>query len=220
MLYADQTVKVLSAKPTTDAKFPRAEGAILRLWDKHKKKGSDYSVIVIKRYILCFLAVNLILIMIFVGIQVVKLILLRYNLLWQFSADYKNYADDFNAVKNYIAAEFPDVTDKDLYISDSSDKRVGLFDPETNSHLILPDDVAASLNSIYENAFPSKDSVLDSINIHGKRISFCIFIGEYALVYSPDSKPTWVNRPSDVSECKVKVRSLGNGWYHVTKYRG
>ena len=177
-------------------------------------------MIVIKRYILCFLAVNLILIMIFVGIQVVKLILFRYNFLWEFSADYKNYADDFNAVKNYIAAEFPDVTDKDLYISNGSDKRVGLFDPETNSRLILPDDVAASLNSIYENAFPNKDSVLDSINIHGKRISFCIFIGEYALVYSPDSKPTWVNQPSEVSECKVKVRSLGNGWYHVTKYRG
>ena len=165
-----------------------------------------------KKRILWILAT---LFIVFVAIFGVKLMIVDYNHFWKYSADYKNFANDFDLVKNYIATEFLGESDKWLSVSSDGDGGCTLFDPGTESYLVLPSDVASSLASICNSAFPDKDSNFDTIRIHKNRISFCISCGEYALVYSPDNKPSWVNSPSENS--KVNVKSIQDGWYHVTK---
>lgn len=155
------------------------------------------------------------LIIVVVAVFAIKLMIVDYNHFWKYSADYENFANDFDLVKNYIIAMFPDESDKWLSVSKDRNGEIALFDPETESCVILPNDVVSSLTSIHNNAFPDKDSIFDTIRIHENRISFCISNGEYALVYSPDQKPSWVNSPSENS--RVKVKSIQDGWYHVAK---
>ncbi len=147
---------------------------------------------------------------------VIPLAIFSYNHFWKYSADYENYAYDFNLVKNYVAEKYSGESDKRLDVSrDFYSGVIRLYDPETESYLALPGDVAASLTSIDKNAFPDKDSNLYSIRIQDNRISFCIFNGEYALVYSPNQKPSWVNSPNENS--KAKAKKIQDGWYHVVK---
>lgn len=157
----------------------------------------------------------IVLIIVSVAICSMPLIVLYNNHVWKYSADYKEYADDFNAVMNYIKAEFPEETDKWLSISHAQDHRIAIFDPDANKYLDIPSEVFASLEIIYKNGFPDKDSNFDTIRIHGERISFCISAGQYALVFSPNERPTWVNSPDE--KVKVKAKSIRDGWYHVTK---
>ena len=149
------------------------------------------------------------------AIFVAKLMVVDYNHFWKYSADYKNFASEFDLVKNYITTAFPSESDKWLSVTNDGDGGATLFDAETESYLVLPDDVVSSLTAIRNSAFPDKDSNFDTIKIHENRISFCISNGEYALVYSPNQKPYWVNSPNENS--KMKVKSIGDGWYHVTK---
>lgn len=152
---------------------------------------------------------------VFASVFVVEFMMFDYNHTWKYSADYENFANDFDLVKNYIITEFPGESDKWLSVSNNGSKGIMLFDPNTENYLVLPEDVASSLASIRNNAFPNKDSDFDTIRIQKERISFCISNGEYALVYSPGKKPMWVNSPSEDS--KVKVKAIQDGWYHVTK---
>lgn len=82
-------------------------------------------------------------------------------------------------------------------------------------YLTLPDDVALSLDRISKKGFPNKDSNLDVIRIHEGRISFCIVNGNYALVYSPDKKPSWLHAPNE--NIGVEVKKIQDGWYHVVE---
>lgn len=154
------------------------------------------------------------LLIVFAVIPIVKTMMFINSSLWQFSADYKNFADDFNVVKDYVADEYPDESDKWLGVS-IHDGETTLYDPELEIYLVLPDDVAESLESLKKNAFPDKDSVLDTIRIQEGRVSFCIENNRYALVYSPEEKPTWMNSPKE--DFKVKVKAIKDGWYHVTE---
>ena len=172
-------------------------------------KGAGISM---KKRILWILTMLLI---VFIAIFGIKFMIVNYNHFWKYSADYKNFDDDFETVKNYVASAFPNESDKWLSVSNNEKKEVRLFDPESERYLKLPSDVVSSLSSIRNNAFPDKDSNFTTIRIHENRISFCISNGEYALVYSPNQKPSWVNSPSENS--KVKVKSIQDGWYHVTK---
>ncbi len=153
--------------------------------------------------------------LIMICICVLPLLLFSYSHLWAHSADYDHYADDFHTVKNYCQTQFPDEADKWLYVSHSRDHGHRLYDPDTNDYLEMPDDVLAALESICFNGFPHKDAALDAIRIQGDRVSFCIENGQYALAFSPNEKPSWVNSPDEGAE--VKVKSLGNGWYHVVR---
>jgi hypothetical protein len=141
--------------------------------------------------------------------------IVAYNHFWKYSADYVDFANEFNLVKNYIAEEFPNETDKLLTVSNNGRESVSLFDPETKTYLVLPAEISASLKTIRNNAFPDKDSNFDTIRIQDERIAFCISNGEYALVFSPEKKPTWVNSPNEVS--RVKLKAIQDGWYHVRK---
>lgn len=140
----------------------------------------------------------------------------NHTRLWAHAADYDNYADDFHVVKDYIQAKFPGEYGKSIYVSSNGGTQ--LYDPDTNEYLQLPSDVLASLEAILRNGFPHKDADLGKIMIHKDRISFCTTKGQYALVYSPSQKPSWVNSPDDAAMTRIK--SIGNGWYHVAKTSG
>lgn len=79
----------------------------------------------------------------------------------------------------------------------------------------IPDDVRPSLETICDQGFPDKDSTLDVIRIQGSRVSFNIENGRYALVYSPDEKPTWINFPDEQGD--IKVKKINDDWYHVVR---
>lgn len=159
-----------------------------------------------------------ILLTVVVCISIGSLLLLNYNHLWKHSANFEEYADDFNVVKNYVEAEFFNETDKWLMVSYSGDREVRLFDPDTQAYLQVPSDVISSLKAICNYGFPDKDATFDTIRIQDGRISFCIENGQYALVFSSIQKPSWVNSPNE--DCEVMVKSIGGGWYHVTKNPG
>lgn len=165
-----------------------------------------------KRSLIVLLSVLAVVIVAVVIVPAVEIITFDYISTWKVSADYKPYANDFNTVKDYIASEYPDESNKWLSVLSKDGKSV-IYDPDTKKYLQLPSDVAASLDTICKNAFPDKDSFLDTIRIHKNRISFCISRAPYALVFSPDEKPTWLTY-SD-KEHKVKVKTIGGGWYHV-----
>lgn len=171
-----------------------------------------------KKSVIWISVILLILAVVFVCIPQVFILLFHNTSMWAYSADYNNYADDFRTVKNYIQTEYPEETDKWLDVSHSGDHGHRLYDPDVDGYLEIPSDVLSSLDVICDHGFPYKDAVFDVIRIHGDRISFCIENGQYALVFSPNEKPSWVNSPNENSE--VKVKSIGDGWYHVTKRPG
>ena len=140
-------------------------------------------------------------------------VVFRYTHLWKLSADFETYADDFTVLKNYIQAEFPNKIDKCLLVSTSDGQGIRLFDLDNDEYLQVPDDVLSSLEVIDKEGFPDLDANFDIIRIHKGRISFGIESGHYALVYSPDQKPSWLNSPDE--NIKVKVKTIGDGWYHV-----
>ncbi|MBE6607367.1 MAG: hypothetical protein E7633_02255 [Ruminococcaceae bacterium] len=164
-----------------------------------------------KKRMLCIIIIVVILmpICIFVG----QLMIVNYNHIWKYCANYEEYADEFNLVKDYIEAEFPNETNKYLSIN-SYGGRLKVYDPDTKEYLQFPDDVKSALYVINRNGFPDKDSNFDIIRIHKGRISFGIENGQYALVFSPNNKPKWVNSPDE--DNKIRVKSIGDGWYHVT----
>ena len=174
-----------------------------------------------KSYKRLIIIVSVILITVFAVVactQIGKLLIFGYNSLWQFQANYKDYADDFHAVKNYLEAEFPDETDKWFIVSNASGQGTRLFESDTDTYLQVSSDVGSSLERISKDGFPDKDATLDIIRIQEGRISFCIENGQYALVYSPHKWPSWVNVPDE--NAIAIVMPIGDGWYHVTKWPG
>ncbi len=133
---------------------------------------------------------------------------------WKYEASYEEYEAEFNLVKNYIAEEFPNETDKYVATSYNKDHGYRIYDPDNKKYLEAPEEVILALETIDREAFPHKDSKLDVIRIYEDRISFCIENGYYALVYSPNEKPTWLKFYN--KEEKAKVKKIKDGWYHVT----
>lgn len=149
--------------------------------------------------------------------RIVLWLMFGYSHLWKLTADFETYAEDFILVKDYIAGEFSGETDKTVFVSYSEGQGIGLLDRDTYEYLELPSDVRASLKAIDKDGFPHKDANFDAIKIHEGRISFCVS-GTYALVYSPNQKPSWLNSPDE--DCKIKVKSIGDGWYHIVENPG
>ena len=148
-------------------------------------------------------------------IQLGILLKVNNNHIWKHSANFKEYADDFTMVKDYVEEQFGDEDYKRLSVSINEKKEIRLYDAGTNEYLQLPTDILSSLELIRKHGFPDKDSNFDTLKIQGDRISFCIENGQYALVFSPNGRPSWVNTPTEDSA--VRVRSIGDGWYHVRK---
>lgn len=138
-----------------------------------------------------------------------------YTNTWKLSANYTDYADDFNNVKNYVVAEFPNETSKWLYVSRADGKGIQLFDPDTKEYLQAPGDVLSSIETITHKGFSHKDATFDAIRIQEDQISFEVESRWYALVYSPNQKPSCIATPKE--NYKTKVKSIGDGWYHVVE---
>lgn len=139
---------------------------------------------------------------------------IAYASRWEFAAEYKDYAAEFNTVKNYVLKNYPSDEGGMLSVTSLQNEHGRtLKDDETEKYAELPTDVQSALDTIVENAF-SQNASLETIWIYGDRVDFCTRKG-YRLVYSPDGKPTWLRSPDDETEFRVK--RIKDGWYHVMK---
>ena len=167
----------------------------------------------IKKCILWGLIAVLIIVVSVLAVKYVcPIISFHYSNTWKLCADYEEYADDFNLVKDYITTKFPNETDKVIIVSYNKENGNGLYDPDNMFFLTLPSDVASALNTICLNGFPNKDSTLGSIRINKEKISFVVDKGNYALVYSPDKRPSRFYKDGG-----TKTQKIQDGWYHVVK---
>ncbi len=140
-----------------------------------------------------------------------------YNNFWRFCADFKGYSGDFITVNDFVVSKYSEEVEKRFIVSSDEGHRSQLFDPDLKCYVDMPGDVLAAMKNIRAHGFPDKDSNLDTVSINGNSVRFGIENGHYALVYSPDGKPTWLNSPDE--DIKIKVKRIGNGWYHVTLYQ-
>ncbi|MBE5888340.1 MAG: hypothetical protein E7283_05815 [Lachnospiraceae bacterium] len=147
--------------------------------------------------------------------RVFPLLLFSYTNTWKYTAEYEEYVEEFNAIKDYILESYQGEEDKYLSVSYTVDKNIRLYDADEGKYLESPEDVNEALEAIFREGFPNKDSSLDVIRIHNNRISFCITNGNYCLTYSPDEKPSWINGPEE--ERHIWTRNLENYWYHVVE---
>lgn len=131
---------------------------------------------------------------------------------WNYCADYEQYSDDFNLIKDYFIAEFPDAYDKSLSVS-YAENGYQLFDRDIDDYLILPADISLSLNTVCTNAFSNKYAHLKDIIICGETVSFSINDGRCALIYSPQKEPTWID--SSQKYTRVEFSEIRDGWYHA-----
>lgn len=146
--------------------------------------------------------------------RVVAIAGIAYVSRWEFAAEYRDYAAEFNTVKDYVLKNYPSDEGRRLsVISLQNEHGRALKDYETEKYAELPADVQSALNTIAEKAF-SQNASLGSIWVHGDRVDFRTIKG-YHLVYSPDGKPKWLRSPDDETEFRVK--RIKNGWYHVMK---
>lgn len=136
-----------------------------------------------------------------------------YVTTWKYCAEFDDFAEEFQTVADYVLSESSGKTGYyDVSRTESGDKT--LYDPETKCYLDLPAEVSASLDRIdSKEAFPNKDSDLDLIYFSGQCVRFKKEGGCYALVYSPEGKPTYWHSPNDGKT--ILVKTIGNGWYHV-----
>ena len=133
---------------------------------------------------------------------------------WEWAVEYKDYASEFNTVKDYVMENYASEEEKWVSVSfplNSPKDFITLYDPDTKEYAELPEDVKAALETIVDEAF-SSDAHLNTIRICGDRIDFCAQV-PYALVYSPDEKPTWMYIHTDPTD--IRVKRIGDGWYHV-----
>ena len=156
----------------------------------------------------------LIIVLIVFGVASIAFRFAMYNsFTWKWTANFNDYSFQFNKVKEYISSEYTNESDKYLIIVTNKCEKIMLFDPDTKEYLDLPDEIEEALELIDNKAFCHKDSDFNKIRMHNDRISFCISSGQYAVVYSPSQRPTWVNSPTE--DNKVGVKAIGDGWYHV-----
>ncbi len=131
---------------------------------------------------------------------------------WMFAAEYKDYASEFNTVKDYVLKNYPSDEGRSLSVTSTLNEHGRtLYEYETKEYAELPEKVKSALDTIAEKAFLQNASVED-IWVYGNRVDFCTIKG-YRLVYSPDGKPTWLHTPDDGEEFRVK--RIKDGWYHV-----
>lgn len=136
---------------------------------------------------------------------------INYVLTWKAMADYEICSEEFIVVKDYVLEQYPNAVNKGLEVTTGP----ALYDYERGAYLDCPQEVVEALDKIDEYAFTDKDGKFETIRINGTRVSFCIANGNYALVYSPDENPSWINVSTE--DKSVVVKKIGNGWYHVAE---
>ena len=66
---------------------------------------------------------------------------------------------------------------------------------------------------VSDYAFADCEAAFESIRVQNGCVYFCVSDGEYALTFSKEAKPEWLNDDGGVKQ--VFTKSAGNGWYHI-----
>ena len=128
---------------------------------------------------------------------------------WRYSAEFDEYKAEFILVKDYLSEEYPNTERMRLKVDIQYD---GVH---SNEILIFPDEIVDTLILLHNEAFPYKTADFTSIVIDSERIAFEVNNGRYALVYSPNEKPSYIVDSDETTD--VWVKRIGHGWYHVTE---
>ncbi len=152
-------------------------------------------------------------ILLFIALQIFSWLYFSYVETWKFNADFETFESDFCVVREYVEKNFASEGGKWFFVSRTDTDGQTLYDPDANAYVDIPDNVSSSLEAICDHGFPDKDSGLYIIQIQGNRVSFHIENARYALVYSPNEKPTWLNSPDEQEE--IRVKKINDDWYHV-----
>lgn len=126
---------------------------------------------------------------------------------WDCNIDYQQHAEELRIVQEYISGLHPG--EAEYYLSVCKvDGVVCLYDSLTGEYLTPQDSVTDSLVAV-DKAIESSSE--HTIRVNGSQITFTC-CGAYALVYSPDHKPTDI----PLRDCdRVALRRAGDGWYHA-----
>lgn len=136
------------------------------------------------------------------------------NLQWELKADFEDYKYEFELVKDYISETVTDESGS-LYVCGGLESHpYELYNSKNKQFLNCPDEIKSAIKILCTEGFPHKDSHFEYIEYDENRIAFCVN-GPYALVYSPQNKPTYLASPGE--DRKIVVKSLGDGWYHVAE---
>lgn len=130
---------------------------------------------------------------------------------------FEEYKDDFNKLKDYLLAEYPDTeVIFDCWISsDGSLKVKALNMTNIDGYVSFPDDITDILIKLLTESQNNTENLGEwsLIRLQPGRIAFTDGEkGLYALVYSPDEKPTWMVKSEEKDN---KVTKIGDGWYHI-----
>ena len=177
-----------------------------------KKRWKWILPVVLPVVMFCFLR--------FVAVPGISILVFSINDTWKTAADFEDYASDFTAVKDYVAETYAGSEGKHFFVvrrltGVGADRKrlVTLYDIDMHEDIELPPEVGESLRTIAAHGFPHKDAHFSMITVYPDRVAFHIESGRYALIYSPKERPRWIFEPND--EHKIRVRRIGNGWYHV-----
>lgn len=153
---------------------------------------------------------------IFLCTRIIPWYYFSYTTRWKYVADYENYKDEFNLVRDYVYEIRSGDEEGWFLVSNSEKYGRTLFDPRDNNYLSMPDEVSNALAVIDKEAFKHKDAQFDVIRYRHNDIAFCIRNGRYALVYSPDGKldiEELLLRSEQIDSLKHK--RISDDWYHV-----
>lgn len=98
------------------------------------------------------------------------------------------------------------------YLSVASDGRLHHF---SVGYLPISEQLQQAIQRIQQEGFVCKDGALDIIRFKENRIQFDIPNGVYALVYSPDGRPTYLHKSDETYP--ILVRRIEGPWYHISR---
>ena len=127
-----------------------------------------------------------------------------YTSKWEYAANFEEYEDEFNCVKDYVLYYYEGAIEEYVSIEHEDGKYNLQYSFNT------PEEVSEALECIVEAFDP--DAPLELIRFGENRLTFDTMRG-YALVWSPDEKPTWLSSPDEDRE--ISVKKAGDGWYHI-----
>lgn len=132
---------------------------------------------------------------------------------WIYNAEFDAYKEEYEYVKDYVLENCKGEEETILAVS-SRGESYALYDIHLSKYY-ESEELSKALITISNESFSYKDSNFDVIRVHGDRVSFCIRNGAYALAYSPNEVPTWINGPDE--EREIDTKKICDGWYHVTE---
>ena len=161
-----------------------------------------------KRIILIALVAAVLITILCVGISMLR----KQKKLTEHYVDYDACSHDLNMVVEFLQTKYPDQKDRPAYLRVTGNN--GLLNPHSGK-VPLPDAVSLHIQNIAEKGFVSEKTEWCMITFDGERIQFETVAGIYALVYSPEGKPTYLHQAEE--GYAIRVEHIEGHWYHVTR---